>query len=313
MSEPCDQAFQPPEPRPRGRVPEPGDEPTLTAQENADVEHAVEQLLEEVAGPETQTERILQGHELRGRCAIITGASRGIGRAVALDLAEVGVDIAFNFLDEGGNSRVEAQQLARELRQLEVQVFCQACDVRHSDDVNHFVADAVEALGGVHILVNNAGIGADRALWHMTDLEWEAVLRTNLDGAFHFLRAVAPHLRAQEYGKVVNIASVHGVRSEFGLSNYAASKAGLLGLTRSAAVELGPMNINVNAVAPGYIRTTRLTDRVPAEILDRAREQSVLGRLGDPQDVAAVVLFLCSEAARHITGAVIPVDGGYLL
>jgi 3-oxoacyl-[acyl-carrier protein] reductase len=106
---------------------------------------------------------------------------------------------------------------------------------------------------------------------------------------------------------------VHGLRSEFGLANYASSKAGMIGLTRSAAVELGPSNINVNAVAPGYIRTTRLTAGVPSEILDKAREQSVLGRLGDPQDVAGVVLFLCSESARHITGAVIPVDGGYLL
>ena len=104
-----------------------------------------------------------------------------------------------------------------------------------------------------------------------------------------------------------------GIRSEFGLSNYASSKAGLIGLTRSAAVELGPSNVNVNAVAPGYIRTTRLTDGVPAEIMDRAREKSVLGRLGDPQDVASVILFLCSEVARHISGAVIPVDGGYLL
>jgi 3-oxoacyl-[acyl-carrier protein] reductase len=120
-------------------------------------------------------------------------------------------------------------------------------------------------------------------------------------------------MRAQEYGKIVNVASVHGVRSEFGLSNYSASKAGLIGLTRSAAVELGGKNINVNAVAPGYIRTTRLTDRVPAEILDGARERSVLGRLGDPQDVANVVLFLSTEAARHITGVVIPIDGGYLL
>lgn len=300
-------------PPPRGRIPDPGEEPTLTAQEDADVEHAVEQLLEEVTGPETQTERLFLSNEFRGRCAIVTGASRGIGRAVALDLAEAGVHIAFNFLDEGGHSRVEAQTLARELRQAEVRVFCQACDVRNSGDVNHFVSDAIQELGGVHMLINNAGVGADRALWHMADHEWEAVLRTNLDGAFHFLRAVSPHLRAQEYGKVVNIASVHGIRSEFGLSNYAASKAGLLGLTRSAAVELGSRNINVNAVAPGYIRTTRLTERVPAELLDRARERSVLGRLGDPQDVAAVVLFLCSEAARHITGAVIPVDGGYLL
>ncbi|MFW6079604.1 MAG: SDR family oxidoreductase, partial [Gemmatimonadota bacterium] len=119
--------------------------------------------------------------------------------------------------------------------------------------------------------------------------------------------------REQQYGKIVNISSVHGIRSEFGLANYAASKAGLLGLTRSAAVELGPSNVNVNAVAPGYIRTTRLTDSVSAEVLDHARERAVLGRLGDPQDVAAVVGFLCSERARHVTGAVIPVDGGHLL
>lgn len=273
----------------------------------------MELLIEEVAGPETQPRLLGHPHELRGRVALITGASSGIGRAIALDLAAAGVHIGFNFLDQGGRSRREAQDLARELRELEVRVFCQACDVRSGRDVNAFVADAIRELGGLHILVNNAGIGADRALWHMTDHEWEAVTRTNLDGAFHLIRAAAPHLRAQEYGKIVNIASVHGIRSEFGIANYAASKAGLLGLTRSAAVELGSRNINVNAVAPGYIRTTRLTDRVPAEILDQARERSVLGRLGDPQDVAAVVLFLCMEAARHITGAVIPVDGGYLL
>jgi len=147
----------------------------------------------------------------------------------------------------------------------------------------------------------------------MQDHEWEAVVRTNLDGAFFFIREVAPHMRTQEYGKIVNVTSVHGLRSEFGLSNYASSKAGLIGLTRSAAVELGPRNINVNAVAPGYIRTTRLTAGVPPEILDRAREKSALGRLGDPQDVASAVLFLVSEAARHITGVVLPVDGGYLL
>ena len=170
-----------------------------------------------------------------------------------------------------------------------------------------------EELGGLHILVNNAGIGRDRALWHMEDHEWEAVLRTNLDGAFYFTRAVSPFMRSQEHGKIVNITSVHGIRSEFGISNYASSKAGLIGLTQSAAVELGPKNINVNAVAPGYIRTTRLTDGVPSEVLDEARDRSPLGRLGDPQDVAGVVAFLCSESARHITGVTIPVDGGYLL
>jgi 3-oxoacyl-[acyl-carrier protein] reductase len=304
-------------PDPRARRPgEPADsdgEPSVSTAPRADVEEAVEQLIEEVAVPRTRPMALLELGDLRGRVAIVTGGSSGIGRAVALELGRAGIDVAFNFLDEGGSSRVRAQDVARELRELEVRVFCRACDVREPDDIRAFVADAIEALGGVHILVNNAGIGADRALWHMSELEWDPVIRTNLDGAFHTLRSVVPHLRAQEWGKIVNIASVHGIRSEFGLANYAASKAGLIGLTRSAALELGPRNINVNAVAPGYIRTTRLTDRVPAELLDRARERSALGRLGDPSDVAAVVLFLCSEAARHITGTVIPVDGGYLL
>lgn len=305
----------PPDPQARrpGEPPDTEGRPPVSTAPAPGVEEAVEQLIEEVAVPRTRTQALMELDELRGRVAIVTGGSSGIGRAVALELGRVGLDVAFNYLDEGSRSRVEAQQVARELRELEVRVFCRSCDVREPDDIRAFVAEAMEALGGVHVLVNNAGIGADRALWRMSDLEWDVVLRTNLDGAFHMLRAVAPQMRAQEWGKVVNIASVHGIRSEFGLANYAASKAGLIGLTRSAALELGPRNINVNAVAPGYIRTTRLTDRVPSELLDKAREQSALGRLGDPRDVAAVVLFLCSEAARHITGAVIPVDGGYLL
>lgn len=311
-------AHRPDDPRNgSGRRPGEGREPDgpgrVSTAPVPDVEEAVEQLIEEVAVPRTRPQTLLTVDELRGRVAIVTGASSGIGRAVALEFGRAGVHVAFNYRDDGSRSRLEAQAVARELRELEVRVFCRACDVREADDVRAFVAEAVETLGGVHILVNNAGVGADRALWRMSDLEWDVVMRTNLDGAFHTLRAVAPHLRAQEWGKVVNIASVHGIRSEFGLANYAASKAGLIGLTRSAALELGPRNVNVNAVAPGYIRTTRLTDRVPAELLDRAREKSALERLGDPSDVAAVVLFLCSEAARHITGAVIPVDGGYLL
>jgi 3-oxoacyl-[acyl-carrier protein] reductase len=279
---------------------------------NSEMHDAVEALLDEV-GVEAEVQPVVDTMGLRGRVAVVTGASSGIGRAIALDLARCGVDIAFCFLDSGSESRIDAQTVAKKLRELEVRVFCRACDVRESQAVRRFVAEASEELGGIHILVNNAGIGTDRALWRMEDHEWEAVVRTNLDGAFFFTRSVAPFMRAQEYGKIVNVASVHGMRSEFGLSNYASSKAGLIGLTRSAAVELGPRNINVNAVAPGYIRTTRLTDSVPPEILDRARERAVLGRLGDPQDVAGVVLFLCSEVARHITGAVIPIDGGYLL
>lgn len=273
---------------------------------------AVEALLDEV-GVETEPQPRFDANNLRGQVAIVTGASSGIGRAVALELAACGTHIAFCFLDSGAQARLDAQAVARKLRELEVRVFFRHCDVRESRDVERFVSEVRERLGGVHILINNAGIGRDGALWRLEDHEWESVVRTNLDGAFFFTRSVAPLMRAQEYGKIVNVTSVHGVRAEFGISNYASSKAGLIGLTRSAAIELGPKNINVNAVAPGYIRTTRLTDGVPSEILDRAREQAALGRLGDPRDVASVVLFLCSESARHITGAVIPVDGGYLV
>jgi len=271
---------------------------------------AVEALLDEVTA---EPQPLLQAENLSGKVAIVSGGSRGIGRAVALELARCGTHVAFCYLDVGDESRREAEEVASELRQMEVRVFFRSCDVRESSEVGSFVAETDEELGGIDVLVNNAGIGRDSPMWRMADHDWEAVIRTNLDGAFYFTRAVAPFMRAQEYGKIVNITSVHGIRTEFGISNYSSSKAGLIGLTRSSAVELGPKNINVNAVAPGYVRTTRLTEGVSPEILDRARERSALGRLGDPRDVAGVVLFLCSEAARHITGAVITVDGGYVL
>jgi 3-oxoacyl-[acyl-carrier protein] reductase len=276
-------------------------------------DEAVEQLLAEVV-EETQPHPERAYNELRGTAAIVTGGATGIGRATALELARYGVHIAFNFLDHGdGRIRHEAERTVAELRYMQVSVLCRECDVRDAEAVRAFVAEADQALAGLHILVNNAGIARDRALWRMEDDEWRDVLEVNLTGAFNMIRAISPILRAQQHGKIVNIASVHGLRSEFGLANYAASKAGMIGLTRSAAVELGPSNVNVNAVAPGYIRTTRLTDGVSPEVLDRARERTVLGRLGDPQDVANVVVFLCSEYARHITGAVIPVDGGHML
>ena len=273
-----------------------------------------ETTMSAVLEPQEERQPIESARDLRGKVAIVTGGSSGIGRAVAEGFAEAGMHVAFNYLDDGSaRTRREAQRVAEDLMARGVRVICRACDVRRSEEAEGFVTETIETFGGLHVLVNNAGIGRDRALWRMSDEEWKAVLETNLDGAFYFTRAVGPHFREQEYGKIVNVASVHGLRSEFGLSNYSASKAGLIGLTRSTAVEFGHANVNVNAVAPGYIRTTRLTEGVPPEILDRARERSVLGRLGDPTDVAAVVLFLVSEAARHITGAVIPIDGGYLL
>ncbi|MQA90626.1 MAG: SDR family oxidoreductase [Gemmatimonas sp.] len=279
-----------------------------------DVHDAVELLLEQVV-EDPQAAPALAGRGMRGRCAIVTGGARGIGRAIALELAGLGCHIAFNYFDGEGSGTLdeEAKRTAREITQLEVRVHWEVCDVRDPDAVRDFVDRSEKALGGLQILVNNAGISRDRALWRLTDDQWNTVLETNLTGAFNLIRAVAPRFRAQGDGKIVNVSSIHAFQSEFGLANYSASKAGLLALTRAAALELGPSNINVNAVAPGFIRTMGLTDRVPPEILDRAREKSALGRLGDPRDVAQVVVFLCSEMARHITGAVVPVDGGHRL
>lgn len=279
--------------------------------ESSDAVEAVAELLAEV---ETEPRLDPLSGDLRDMVAIVTGGSTGLGRAIVLELARHGAHVAFNYVEgKNGHATAEAERTAAEARQLDVKVLFRVCDVRDPDAVSAFVGEVNAMFGGVHILVNNAGIGRDRALWHMREDQWRDVIDTNLTGAFHMIRAIAPIFRKQQLGKIVNVSSVHGIRSEFGLANYAASKAGLLGLTRSAAVELGPSNVNVNAVAPGYIRTTQLTSQVPAEVLDRVRDHSALRRLGDPQDVANLVVFLCSERARHITGAVIPVDGGHLL
>lgn len=297
---------------PGGRTNGDPEPPAPAGPQTVDEVEVLEELLAQVV-EETQPKVAAWFGGLRGAGAIVTGGASGIGRAVALELARHGVNIAFNYINTDDGVRQDAERTLRELRQLEVKAVCHESDVRDPEAVKALVDAATKEFGRLDILINNAGIGRDRALWRMTDEEWDDVVSTNLTGAFNMIRAVAPTFRAQQDGKIVNIASIHGIRPEFGLANYAASKAGLIGLTRSAALELGPSNVNVNAVAPGYIRTTRLTEAVPAEILDSAREEAVLGRLGGPQDVAHVVIFLCSEQARHITGAVIPVDGGHLL
>jgi len=247
---------------------------------------------------------------MKDHVAVVTGGATGLGRSIALDFARHGVHVAFNYLEMPGRD-IGAQALMTEtaLRAFGIQVHCEPCDVRSRDAVNQFVETAKAELGGVHFLVNNAGVSHDGALWRLTEEAWREVIDTNLHGAVNCLQAVAPYFREQHFGKVVNIASHQAFTPGFGVSNYAASKAAVIGLTRSAAIELGPSNVNVNAVAPGFIRT-EMIGRLPADILDKAEKRAALGRMAEPDDVAHVVRFLCSEEARHITGQVIVVDGG---
>jgi 3-oxoacyl-[acyl-carrier protein] reductase len=250
---------------------------------------------------------------LRGRVAIVTGGATGLGRAVCLEFAQQHAAVAFNYLDLPGRD-VTAQALLTEtaIKALGVAVYSARCDIRDRDAVEQFFAAARDRLGGVHYLVNNAGVTHDGALWRLSDEAWRDVLDTNITGAFHCLQAAAQPMRAQRYGKIVNVASHQAFRPGFGIANYAASKAALIGLTKSAAVDLGSANINVNAVAPGFVKT-ELLSKLPREVLERAERESVLGRVAEPEDVARVIVFLCSEAARHITGQVIVVDGGLTL
>jgi acetoacetyl-CoA reductase/3-oxoacyl-[acyl-carrier protein] reductase len=226
-----------------------------------------------------------------GRTAVVTGGARGIGRGIAERLASLGADV---------------HVLDREVDRPASGVTFHAADVVDPASVARVVA----ALPGPPLLlVNNAGITRDRSLLKMTDEEWGSVLDVNLTGAFHVLRAVAPGMVAAGYGRVVNVVSINGLRGKFGQANYAASKAGLVGLTKTAARELGPRGVTVNAVAPGMV-LTELTLALAEEHRRRALAETVLGRLPEVDDVAAVVLFLLSDQARMITGEVIRVDAG---
>ena len=249
----------------------------------------------------------------RGKVALVTGGATGLGRHISIEFARLGCHVAFCYVNMPGRD-VSEQALLTEaaLTAMGVSVLAVRCDVRDRAAVDRFVADARERLGGIHFLVNNAGIASDGALWRLSEDAWREVLETNVTGAFNCIRAVAPTFRGQHYGKIVNVSAHQASRPGFGVANYAASKAALLGLTRAAAVELGPANVNVNAVAPGFIRTERMA-MLPAEVIERAQKSSVLGRVAEPDDVAKVISFLCSESARHITGQTIVVDGGLAL
>lgn len=253
------------------------------------------------------------GDSLQGNVVIVTGGATGLGRSVALEFAQRGCAVGFNYLEMPGRD-VGAQALLTETAIKACGVACHSakCDVRYMEEVEQFVGEVRQRLGGVHYLVNNAGVTHDGALWRLSVEAWREVLETNVTGAFNCIHTVAPHMRAQRYGKIINVASHQALRPAFGVANYAASKAALIGLTKAAAVDLGSSGINVNAVAPGFVKT-ELLSQLPREILERAEHESVLGRVAEPEDISRVITFLCSEAARHITGQVIVVDGGLTL
>ncbi len=231
---------------------------------------------------------------------LITGGMSGIGLATAAAFARGGDRVSVVDLTEetGGKELVQASGGR-----------CFQADVRDFARAEAIVEEVVAAAGRLDVLVNNAGISRDHVLWKMSESEWDEVVDVDLKGVFNYLRAAAPVLRQQKSGKVVNVASINGLRGKAGLANYAAAKSGLIALTRVAARELGPSNINVNAVAPGWVDTP-LTRKFPAEVRAQALRESALGRIGTPEDIAEVIFFLCSEQARHITGQVIVVDGG---
>jgi 3-oxoacyl-[acyl-carrier protein] reductase len=233
---------------------------------------------------------------LEGKTALVTGASRGIGRAIAAELAAGGATVVVGYR----SGREEAETLAAEIGGRVLHA-----DVANGEEAARLVGEA----GDLDILVNNAGLTRDGLLARMSDEDWEGVLRTNLFSVFYTCRAAARPMMKKRAGAVVNISSIVGVHGNWGQTNYAASKAGIIGFTKSFAKELGSRNVRANVVAPGYI-TTALTEVLPEEATTSMLDSTPLGRLGDPEDVARAVRFLCSDAASFITGEVLLVDGG---
>jgi 3-oxoacyl-[acyl-carrier protein] reductase len=233
---------------------------------------------------------------LEGKNALVTGASRGIGRAIAVDLAAAGASVAFSYR----TGVDEAEALAAEIGARAVQA-----DVSDADSARALVEEA----GDLDILVNNAGVTRDGLIVRMSDEDWDTVIDTNLASCFYTCRAAARGMMKKRAGAVVNISSIVGIHGNWGQTNYAASKAGIIGFTKALARELGSRNVRANIVVPGYVKS-RLTAVLPEDATNAMLQNTPLGRLGDPEDVAGAVRFLCSEEASFITGAVLLVDGG---
>jgi len=239
------------------------------------------------------------------RVALVTGASRGIGRAVAVELSRLGHAVACGYSSDGA----AAEETVRAVEDASGKGIVVQVDVRDAGSVDAAFSEIEAALGNVVVLVNNAGITRDGLLARMDDEQWQSVVDTNLGGSFHTIRRAAPKMMRARYGRIVNISSVSGHIGAPGQANYSAAKAGLLGLSRAVARELASRNVTCNVVAPGPI-VTAMTDAMPEDWRTAMEATVPLGRLGTPEDVAAVVGFLCSHGAGYVTGALVPVDGG---
>ena len=241
---------------------------------------------------------------LDGQVAVVTGASRGIGKACALELARHGADIVVNYL-----ANAEAAEASRaEIEALGVKAIVVQADVSDAEQAQRLIDSAVEQLGKVDILVNNAGINRDRTVARLSVEEWDEVISTNLSGMFYCTKAVVGGMRERNYGRIINMSSVIGQMGNVGQANYGAAKAGMVGFTKTAAKELARNNITVNAVCPGFIATD-MVNALSEEIQDNLKSQIPLGRFGEPEEVAAVVRFLCTEGG-WFTGAELSPNGG---
>lgn len=245
--------------------------------------------------------------ELLGELALVTGAGRGIGKSIALELADAGADVVICDIDEENaeKTREEIEARGRKARAFPI-------DVTDSEAVNAMIKDIINDFEKIDIVVNNAGITRDSLLMRMKEKDWDAVLSVNLKSAFLVTKAVARYMMKARKGRIINIASVIGLMGNVGQANYAASKAGLIGFTKSIAKELASRNITVNAIAPGFIKTP-MTEKLSDKMKDAMLAQIPLGYFGEPKDVAKVIRFLVSEDARYITGQVIQVDGGMVM
>ena len=242
--------------------------------------------------------------KLKGKVALVTGAAQGIGKAVALLLAQSGADVVVSDIN-----LEKAEETAREIESTGVRAMAVKVDVANLGDVERTVAAILEEFGRIDILVNNAGITRDKLILRMSEEDWDLVLDVNLKGTFNCTKAVVKHMAKQRSGKIVSIASVVGEMGNAGQVNYSASKAGVIGLTKTLAREFAQRGINVNAIAPGYIETP-MTEVLPEKVKEELKRLIPMERLGKPEDVAQAVLFLVSDESNYITGHVLKVNGG---